>query len=172
MATPGLGTFSTRSIYGSRARAQRDRPCVPLIEPNFGDSDKESDYDEVEANIPDEESDYSSPSEDESGEDDADVVEDDDTESIEAEGEAAGSSKTGNTSQNVRWRKRQPVSYDVAFKGEPFPPPPLKDKTPLQYFKQFFADALIDHLVEQTNLCSVQTTGLQLVWTIMKWKCT
>lgn len=143
-----------------------------MIEPNFGDSDKESDYDEDEANIPDEESDYSSPSEDESGEDDADVVEDDDTESIEAEGEAAGSSKTGNTSQNVRWRKRQPVCYDVAFKGEPFPPPPLIDKTPLQYFKQFFDDALIDHLVEQTNLCSVQTTGLQLVWTIMKWKCT
>lgn len=133
-----------------------------MIEPNFGDSDKESDYDEDEANIPDEESDYSSPSEDESGEDDADVVEDDDTESIEAEGEAAGSSKTGNTSQNVRWRKRQPVCYDVAFKGEPFPPPPLIDKTPLQYFKQFFDDALIDHLVEQTNLYSVQTTGTSI----------
>lgn len=79
---------------------------------NLGDSDKESDYDEDEANIPDEESDYSSPSEDESGEDDADVVEDD-TESIEEEGEAARSSKTGCTSQNVRWRKRQPVCYGV-----------------------------------------------------------
>ena len=109
MATSGFATFSTRSFYGSRARAQRDRSRVPLIEPNFEDSDKESDYDEDEANIADEESNYSSPSEDESGEDDADVVEDDDTESIEAEAEAAGSSKTGSTSQNVRWRKRQPV---------------------------------------------------------------
>ena len=125
---------------------------MPLIEPNFGDSDKESDYDEDEANIPDEESDYSSSSEDESCQDDADAADDDDTGSIVAEDEAEGSSKTGSTSQNVRWRKRQPVSYDVAFKGEPFPPPPLKDKTPLQYFKQFFDDALIDHLVEQTNL--------------------
>jgi len=135
---------------------------VPLIEPNFEDSDKESEYDEDEANIPNEESDYSSPSEDESGEDDADVVEDDDTESIEAEDEAAGSSKTGSTSQNVRWHKRRPVCYDVAFKEEPFPPPPLEDKTPLQYFKQFFDDALIDHLVEQTNLYSVQKAGTSI----------
>ena len=120
MATSGPAMFSARSFYESRARAQHDRPRVPLIQPNFGDSDKESDYDEDEANIPDEEYDYSSPSEDESGEDDADVVEDNDTESIEAEVEAAGSSKTGSTSQNVRWRKRQPVCYDVAFKGELF----------------------------------------------------
>ena len=162
MATSGPATFSTRSFYGLRARAQRDRPRVPLIEPNFGDIDKESDYDEDEANIPNEESDYSSPSEDESGEDDADVVQDDDTESTEAEGDAAGSSKTGSTSQNVRWRKQQPVCYDVAFKGEPFPPPPLEDKTPLQYFKHFSDDALIDPLVEQTNLYSVQTTGTSI----------
>ena len=38
MATSGPGTFSTSSFYGSRARAQRDRPHVPLIEPNFRDS--------------------------------------------------------------------------------------------------------------------------------------
>ena len=69
------------------------------------------------------------------------MVEDDDTESTEAEGEAAGSSKTGSTSQNVRWCKWQPVCYDLAFKGEPFPPPALEDKTPLQYLKQFFDDA-------------------------------
>ena len=148
MATSGPATFSTRSFYASRARAQHERPCVPLIEPNFGDSDKESDYDEDEANIPDEGSDYSNLIEDESGEDDADVVEDDDTESIDAEGEAARSSKTGSTSQNVRWRKRQPVCYDLASKGKPFPPPPLQDKTPLQYFKHFFDDTLIDPLVE------------------------
>ncbi|KAL9981764.1 hypothetical protein ACROYT_G010511 [Oculina patagonica] len=165
MAISGPATFSTRSFYGSRARAQRERRHVPLIEPDFGDSDKESDYDEDEvANISGEESDYSSPSEDESGSDsnDDDVVADDDIESIEAEGEAAGSSKSGNTSQNVRWRKRQPVCYDVAFKGEPFPPPPLEDNTPLQYFKQFFDDDLIDLLVEQTNLYSVQTTGTSI----------
>ena len=59
----------------------------------------------------------------------------------------------------MRWRKRHPVQYDVTYKGEPFPPPPLEECTPLQYFKQFFDDSLIDHLVEQTNLYSVQSTG-------------
>ena len=170
MAMSGSATFSTRSFYGSRARAQRERRHVQLIEPDFGGSDKESDYDEDEvANISEyEESDHSSPSEDESGSDhdshdeDDDVFTDDHTESSEAESEAAGSSKTGSTSQSVRWRKRQPVHYDVAFKGEPFPPPPLEDKTPLQYFKQFFDDNLIDLLVEQTNLYSVQTTGTSI----------
>ncbi|KAL9978072.1 hypothetical protein ACROYT_G015553 [Oculina patagonica] len=58
-----------------------------MIEPDFGDSDKESDYDQDEvANISGEESDFSSPSEDESGSDsNDDVVADDDIESIEAE---------------------------------------------------------------------------------------
>lgn len=155
MATSGPDTFSTRSFYGSRTRAQRDRPRVPVIQLTgkwlWRRWSKHSWWT----------SDYSSPSEDESGEDDADVVEDD-TESIEAEGEAARRSKTGCTSQNVRWRKWQPVCYDVAFKREPFPPPPLEDKTPQQYFKQFFDDALIDNLLEQTNLYWVQTTGTSI----------
>ena len=70
---------------------------------------------------------------------------------IEAEGEAAGSSKTGSTTQSVRWRK-QAACFEVAFKGEP-----------LQYFKQFF-DMLVDLLGEQTNLYSAQTTGTSIVF--------
>ena len=35
-------------------------------------------------------------------------------------------------SHNMRWRK--PVHYDVTFKGEPFPPPPLEEYTPLSSF--------------------------------------
>ena len=66
------------------------------------------------------------------------------------------------TSENVRWHKWQPVCYDVAVKGELFPPQPLEDKTPLQYPKKFFDDALIDHFVEQTNLYSVQTAGTSI----------
>lgn len=116
----GFGMFLIRLIYGLRVRVQRDRLCVLLIEFNFGDSDKESDYDEDEVNIFDEESDYLSLSEDESGEDDVDVVEDDDIESIEVEGEVVGSFKIGNIFQNVRWRKWQFVGYDVVFKGEFF----------------------------------------------------
>lgn len=53
------------------------------------------------------------------------------------EGVVRGWSKTGKTSLNVRWCKRDPVIYDVAFRGEPVPPAPLEDKTPYQYFKKF-----------------------------------
>lgn len=49
-------------------------------------------------------------------------------------------------SQNMRWRKQQSVHCYVAFKEEPSPPPPLDEYTPLQYFKQFFYNALIDQL--------------------------
>lgn len=53
MARSGPGTFSARSFYESE-------PSVTDHVPNFGDSDKESVYDQDEANIPIEESDYSS----------------------------------------------------------------------------------------------------------------
>ena len=134
------------------------------MEPDFGGSDRESHNDEDEvANIPAEESDYSSSSKDEGDSDShddqtVDVVADNDS---DEEGEVRGWSKTGKTSQNVRWRKRDPVIY-VAFKGDPFPSPPLEDKTPYQYFKQFFDDDLIDLLADQTNLYSVQSTATSI----------
>ena len=66
MAMSAAVTFSTRSFYGSRARVQRERRQVHLMEPDFGGSNRESDNDEDEvANIPAEESDYSSSSEQE-----------------------------------------------------------------------------------------------------------
>lgn len=72
------------------------------------------------------------------------------------ENNAAGSSGTSGNTQSIWRRKRQPLLYDVTFKGEPFPPPPVEEYTPSQYFKHFFDDALIDHIVEQTNLyCAV-----------------
>ena len=143
-------TFSTRSFYGSRARAQRERRHVHLIEPDFGGGDRESDNDEDEvANIPAEESDYSSSSEDEG---DSDSHDDQNVDVVADNG----------TMYDVRWRKRDPVIYDVAFRGEPFPPPPLEDKTPYQYFKQFFDDDLIVLLADQTNLYSVQSTGTSI----------
>ena len=43
----------------------------------------------------------------------------------------------------MRWHKRQPMQYDVTY-------------------KKFFDDALIDHLVEQTNPFSVQSTGTSI----------
>lgn len=99
-----------------------------VIEPNFDESDKESSDDSNESDI--------------------------DLNGNNAESADDNSMPTGKSgsnqvhSRNMRWRK--PVHYDVTFKGEPFPPPPLEEYTPLHYFKQFFDDALIDHRVEQT----------------------
>ena len=50
----------------------------------------------------------------------------------------------------------------MAFRGEPFPLPPLEDKTPYQYFKQFFDDDLIGLLADQTNLYLVQSTDTSI----------
>lgn len=109
MPTPGY--FMSQGLQPST------RQHVQLIEPDLGGSEKKSDYDDYDndkvANIPDQESDYSSPSEDDSGSDSydngVDAVTNDGTESKEVEGEAAVRSKTGNISQNVPWHKQQPV---------------------------------------------------------------
>ena len=46
-----------------------------------------------------------------------------------------------------------------SFSGAGFPDPPAEDLSPLQYFKMFFTDDLFSHIVEQTNLYSVQTSN-------------
>ena len=79
-----------------------------LMEPDFGGSDRESDNDEDEvANIPAEESDYTSSSEDEGDSDshddqNDDLVADNGTESSDEGGEVRGRSKTEKAFQNVR----------------------------------------------------------------------
>lgn len=118
-----------------------------VIEPNFDESDRKSNCDEDEiANIEDA-SEYEESSDD-SNESDIDLN-GNNAESADDNSMPTGKSGSNQVhSRNMRWRK--PVHYDVTFKGEPFPPPPLEEYTPLHYFKQFFDDALIDHRVEQT----------------------
>ena len=48
---------------------------------------------------------------------------------------------------------------DTVFTGAPFPDPSEKELTPIEYFKQFFDDELIDHIVQQSNLYYVQKCG-------------
>ena len=164
MATSGSSSISTRSFYGARAQAQHERNHFPVIETNFDKSEGESDSHKDElANIDEDESNYSSQSNTEESGDKSDAEVHagggDDSESAVEENNAARSSGTSAKTQSMCWRKRQPLVYDVTFKVEPFPPPPVEEYTPLQYFKQFFDDALIDHIVEHTNLYSVQSTG-------------
>eukprot|EP00795_Rhopilema_esculentum_P003858 gene3858-biopygen1962 len=62
----------------------------------------------------------------------------------------------------TRWRKRTSPKFDVNFKGQELPPPPKEALNPVDYFKQFFSEDLIQHIAEQTNLYSVQQTGASI----------
>ena len=62
----------------------------------------------------------------------------------------------------TRWRKRTSPKFDVNFKGQELPPPPNEALNPVDYFKQFFSEDLIQHIAEQTNLYSVQQTGASI----------
>lgn len=74
MATSGPSGMSTRSFYGARAQAQHERNHFTVIEPNFDESDEESDSNEVElASIDEDESNYSSQSDTEESGDKSDA---------------------------------------------------------------------------------------------------
>ena len=66
-----------------------------------------------------------------------------------------------NKTHNYRWRKKPPPEFDITIKGEEFslPPEGADEMTPLNYFKIFWSDDIINLLVEQTYLYSVQQTG-------------
>ena len=73
--------------------------------------------------------------------------------------EERGSKKRG--ARVYRWRKKEPIMYDTAFKGNEFNPLPdsAATMTPLQYFKEFWDDNVSQHLAHHTNLYSVQESG-------------
>ena len=60
---------------------------------------------------------------------------------------------------DVRWRSRPAPCFNSLFIGASYPPPPVEEPTPLQFFKMFLDDELIDLLAEQTNLYSVSKSG-------------
>ena len=58
-----------------------------------------------------------------------------------------------------QWQRIYPTEVNTQFTGEPFPNPPEEEISPMRYFKQLFDDELIDHIVEQSNLYSVEQSG-------------
>ena len=55
-----------------------------------------------------------------------------------------------------RWKKRHTITCDHLFLEE-FSEPPLEVMTHLQYFSMFITAALLDIVVEQTNVYNFQT---------------
>ena len=60
---------------------------------------------------------------------------------------------------DVRWRSRPAPCFNSSFIGASYPPPPVEEPTPLQFFKMFFDDELIELWAEQTNIYSVSKSG-------------
>ena len=56
------------------------------------------------------------------------------------------------------WRKEVPIVFDTSFKGKEFSPPQgnTAEMTPLQYFKLFWDDNILEHVAHHTNLYRVQ----------------
>lgn len=182
-------SFQAKSFYGKSSYVPphlRKRPVNINYQTDFDTSDVEDDtteYDEVtdfqrsveEGTVTDEseyeESDEESLTEDEvstsystSDSGDADNIPlsslaRDPAKDVTKDGTIKGCAKVAAGQVRFRWRKRKPLVVDSKFLGDPLPPPPEKELTSLEYFKSFFDDDLINHLVEQTNLYSVQQTG-------------
>ena len=53
------------------------------------------------------------------------------------------------------WKKRRPTLIDINFLGSSGNAP-AKILTPLQYFKHFFGNELLEHITEQSNLYCIQ----------------
>ena len=66
-----------------------------------------------------------------------------------------------NEKRVCRWREKEPTVFGTPFKGKEFSLPPKNDAemTPLQYFKLFWDDNILEHITHQTNLYSVQKSG-------------
>lgn len=60
-----------------------------------------------------------------------------------------------------KWKKVQPTFPAIEW-SDNFHEPPQTDLTPLEYFKMFIDDHIIDNVVEQTNLYSMQKTGSEI----------
>uniref|UniRef100_A0A673C3E2 PiggyBac transposable element-derived protein domain-containing protein n=1 Tax=Sphaeramia orbicularis TaxID=375764 RepID=A0A673C3E2_9TELE len=60
--------------------------------------------------------------------------------------------------EKFTWRKKPFEAPDCTFKGESVIPPDVLP-TPLQYFRRFITEEMIESMLVQTNLYSVQTSG-------------
>ena len=98
-------------------------------------------------------------------EEDVDVDEDKEDEEDE---EDETNTKDGTNCQaqtDHRWRKRGTPAQPTLYLGDPFPdppPPPEEDISTYGYFKMFFDDDLIENIVAQTNIYSMQQSGTSI----------
>lgn len=72
----------------------------------------------------------------------------------------AGPSTPAARNMSYRWQKKAFEPSDTFFLGtELAPPADMMVKTPYQYFQRFITDAMIENMVEHTNIYSTQKRG-------------
>ena len=86
----------------------------------------------------------------------------DDEDSNEEQGDCAPPQKKSRKKPSYRWRKTKPLARDINFLGNEFSLPPAKEFSPVQYFKKFWSDNIIENLATQTNIYSVQKSGKRI----------
>ena len=167
--------MSTTSFYGKTSRVRvtntrivRETEDINIVVPGAIDSEVEDEDEEDElARIPEVELETSGESDDDSDfvdplEEEGEIHSDSSSEESTVEDTEVNKVKQTTSSKKdtvLRWRKRSAARVNSSFVGDPFPDPPQEDMTPYQYFKYFFDDDLICHIVHQTNLYSVQKCG-------------
>jgi len=137
-------SFPIKSFYGKTKNIPphlRKKPNYTDFQTEFDSSDMEDDLEQDEAaQISSKQEDTiesSSQSEVESEDESLTCSESDGEENIPLADLATNSVK-GKVrmaeGQVFRWRKRNPLIVDSTFHGDPFPPPPEEEHSPLTYF--------------------------------------
>jgi len=129
------------------------RPIVPPNDSDLGESDDEV----MEPEVLDEESvlgggDIDSNNEDEESD------QQDELSGSESDVETTQPPPSKKRKDSYKWKKVQ-LDDDVDFSWTDGFPEPLENFTPLEYFKLFVDDDIIDNIVEQTNIYSFQKHG-------------
>ena len=177
--------ISTSSFYGSRWNririgtngVERETRNVQIVVPELSSSEVEDNVEEDEIQsfkiASSERVEWDSDIEEmPMNADDADLIADGMDSMVESEANATmleESTKPKDSSTKTKmnpiadpprqWRRKLPAKVNNEFVGEPFPDPPKKEMSPLEYFKLFFDDKLISHIAHQSNLYATQKAG-------------
>ena len=81
----------------------------------------------------------------------------------------AKSKKKWKVQEKFGWRKVEIEKVDLFWKGEPRQVPGILE-SPLKYFQKFFDNELLELIVEQCNLSTLQTEGCNLSLTVEELK--
>ncbi|XP_067940611.1 piggyBac transposable element-derived protein 3-like [Watersipora subatra] len=147
-----INSYLCQILKMDRSRRKRIpvHNILDLIDGDF------SDYEDIEDSDDDE--DFDPQQQDGLADDSNSSDEDEDEVPLNKLRPAASNQTTRQTTPQYRWRKKDFVTTDAAYSGDPIEPP-TDIASPLLYFKRFVTTAMLNNVVVNTNLYSVQKNG-------------